>query len=129
MSDYIKREDAFLAVQQRANRIREDGFISKAIDLMGINDLILSIPSADVVERKKGEWIIKEFMWGDYVPMKCPTCSVCGTHIVDLEMVDKDKRLLFKDGASFCPNCGADMRSCNNEEKMHDTEQTDCPWG
>ena len=80
-------------------------------------------------EPKKGEWIKKEFMWGDYVPMKCPTCSVCGTHIVDLEMVDKDKRLLFKDGASFCPNCGADMRSCNNEEKMHDTEQTDCPWG
>ena len=87
------------------------------------------ILNAPTIEPKQGEWIKKEFMWGDYVPMKCPTCSVCGTHIVDLEMVDKDKRLLFKDGASFCPNCGADMRSCNNEEKMHEAEQTDCPWG
>ena len=57
---------------------------------------ILSIPAADVVERKLGSWRHYE---GEL------TCSECAVTIYDDIM-----SLLGDDVPRFCPNCGADMR-------------------
>ena len=53
-----------------------------------IYDLLNEVSSADVVERKKGEWF-------DRGSLSC-RCSNCGCKSTK--------------EYSFCPNCGADMR-------------------
>ena len=52
-------------------------------------------PTADVVERKKGEWI---FNPTDAIEMMFtkPKCSECGFESAD--------------GGNFCSNCGAEMQ-------------------
>lgn len=57
-------------------------------------DTIEAIPTADVVERRRGEWKI----FGDVE--KFFMCTACNS-----------KLKLF---AKFCPECGADMRGDNN---------------
>lgn len=64
------------------------------IPLSELVDTFAEIPSADVVEVKRGEWI------------KLPSngigntaeCSVCHDSVYGYE------------SCNFCPNCGADMR-------------------
>ena len=93
MSDYIKREDAIDAVHKRANKIMSDGYNPKALDVMGVAGLIRDIPSADVVERKRGHWEDCSNGW---------MCSEC-----------------FRDvtySTDFCPACGADMRERKDNE-------------
>lgn len=96
MSDYIKREDVISFLEKEY----EGGWIpynSKAI----LKEEIESIPTADVVERKKGKWAYERVDFsvavspGAYV-ISSPTCSVCGFHEFE--------------ATNFCPNCGADMR-------------------
>lgn len=55
-------------------------------------ETIEAIPSADVVERKRGKWFKNDIGY-----IRCP---ICGYN-------DFVERL---DYFSFCPNCGADMR-------------------
>ena len=83
MSDYIKREDA-IALARKGVLISNRNFkkVCKAI-----NDL----PSADVVERKRGEWI-------DAGQYPFDACSLCGCNVDSYEEYN------------YCPNCGADMR-------------------
>lgn len=50
-------------------------------------------PAADVVERKRGEWI--PLFWVNNLPY-CYECSVCGS--------------LTGSMRNFCYNCGSDMR-------------------
>lgn len=59
---------------------------------------IMSMPTADVVEREHGKWIwqLADNGWADNI------CSVCGYTINDDIHVHVDY--------NFCPNCGADMR-------------------
>lgn len=62
--------------------------------------------AADVVERKRGEWVDKPNpQWKAY---DIRHCSVCGwsIHKSKLRNTDLDWH--------FCPNCGADMRSHQN---------------
>lgn len=57
-----------------------------------------SIPSVDVIERKKGKWI-------DY------KCSECGEPIPISKVMLRGKVMWERDQKpNFCPNCGADMR-------------------
>lgn len=56
---------------------------------------VADAPTADVVERKKGEWIINPTDAIDMMFTK-PKCSECGFESAD--------------GGNFCSNCGADMR-------------------
>ncbi len=62
--------------------------------------MILDLPQADVVERKKGKWIVYE---GEM------TCSCCETTFyTDMcEYIDGN-------APKFCPWCGADMRKEND---------------
>ena len=93
MTDYIKREDAI-------NEIRKD--IMGGLNYEGI---LKRLPSADVVERKRGKWIKGE-TWSEGYGMgeqygRYYTCSEC-SHTVQS---DYGKSLI-----NFCPKCGADMR-------------------
>lgn len=68
-------------------------------------DEIDNIPTADVRENVKGEWIEdnpreKSMMW---------RCSVCG-RIAYYPTIGKRKSYKKHCGYNFCPNCGADMR-------------------
>lgn len=56
-------------------------------------------PTADVVERKRGEWIDNETSYADDTRQTC-TCSVCG-------------RLSYRPLGSFCRWCGANMEGEN----------------
>lgn len=56
-------------------------------------------PTADVVERKKGEWQIVKNADGATHDYRCSACHRYRFH--NGEMRNKYK---------FCPNCGADMR-------------------
>ena len=55
-------------------------------------DTFAEIPSADVVEVKRGEWKVDETH--DYEPY----CSLCGHEPIAGEKYN------------YCPDCGADMR-------------------
>ena len=60
--------------------------------------------SADVVERKRGEWIEVEFGWDDVYY----DCSVCGESFCLIDGTPTDNMY------NFCPSCGSDMRSHQN---------------
>ena len=98
MSDYIKRADAINAVADYLLEHRGTGTLNHIQDASVI--INIRCPSADVVERKKGEWIVKKAPshgYGDiYI---CPFCEG------DVECVP----------TNFCPWCGADMRTDRKE--------------
>lgn len=56
-------------------------------------DAVCNVPSA---ERKKGKWVRIEDENGDFL---CWECSECG-----------DRYVMPYHRASYCPNCGAEMR-------------------
>lgn len=95
MSDYIKREDAVEAFYTATG----DG--DKADWCVGV---IMSIPDADVVERKVGRWMPSTVIIpvkntdGTYSNFGTLVCSSCNNPVA----------LVVWD--NFCPNCGADMR-------------------
>lgn len=85
MNDYIKREDAVKALRtiRKCVKLFEDSIEDAAV--------ALNEQSADVVERKGGEWNTE---WFDNKNL--PVCSNCGCFAE--RMTD------------FCPNCGAKMK-------------------
>ena len=88
MTEYIKREDVMERVGRWQLNTRE-----------AIAEMIMSVPSADVVERKKGKWIDVD----DYSNIISGSCSACGwqAHLYEDDVV----------GMNFCPNCGAKMEN------------------
>ena len=89
MSDYIKREDATHALDTVKMRLDDTWYEFYQRALTNIKDL----PSADVVERKRGKWR-HDSLRGLLLP-QC-MCSECGLYV--------------EQEANFCPNCGVDMR-------------------
>lgn len=103
MSEYIKREDAYAAVQAHFDA----GMFKSYDDGQRLMDRITAIPAADVVERKCGNCLPKARYF---------YCSECGYAVADVYEGaydhDDEKVLVFEKGESwsYCPNCGADMR-------------------
>ena len=104
MAEYIEREKAWRKVNRAKN-------IEEALKLID------SLPTADVVEVKHGEWIksihketpiIKDGrLFEKEHEVFC--CSVCDVKIVGLRNM------------SFCPFCGAKMdgeRKCDNDGEV-----------
>lgn len=83
MSKYI---DAVIAAEKISEKHN--------IPLSELVDTFAKIPSADVVEVKRGEWIeLPSNGIGNTAE-----CSVCRDSVYGYE------------SCNFCPNCGADMR-------------------
>ena len=85
MAEYIKREDV-LALSHY------DDHDCEIVDVEDVEKL----PSADVIERKKGKWMYKKITTDLHVVGQCSVC--------------KERRVID----NFCPNCGADMREEEN---------------
>ena len=102
MSDYIKREDALHLIERNRICANVCEFKStKEFYLLAhdhIKGLIELISSADVVERKHGEWIL------EYEPNGKPYCFHCSVCDGDFHYIG------ITTAYPFCPNCGADMR-------------------
>lgn len=93
VADYIDREQAIDTV----NRCTEV-FVNNLptmVDKETVMHMLSEVPSADVRENVRGEWLEAD----DEDPCYY-RCSICG------RMVDVI--------CNFCPNCGADMRGEDN---------------
>lgn len=135
MKEYIEREalkNAFCAscsTNKRYHRTNEE--CRSNTDSYGNGcfkmRLIDSVPAADVVERKRGEWVLeahKEMSnYGWNVTAECPECraekklvwrglfpNFCDALAKELAL-DNAKYVKL---SNFCPNCGADMRGEKN---------------
>lgn len=109
MSDYIKRDDAWraiLALEERdipAGRYPDAAFAFTE-GLVHAANKVNDIPAADVVERKRGEWIrIDKF--DDDSNVQCSFCYEEFDYIDGVCYLVPGFELPL-----FCPNCGADMR-------------------
>ena len=107
MSDYIKREDAIKELQEEWEEAMVEGINASEI-LSDSEDAIYRVPSADVVERKRGHWINVRQEGACSWTGECSCCH---------DRNDIPPPIL----AHFCPNCGADM----GERKDNDNKGTD----
>ncbi len=116
MKEYIEREALMNHIKANGNPDNlPDGYVATPNDVYVFAiAAVETFPAADVVERKRGEWI--------HVGHYPPYCSECeGLPPKDCEGKE------FYD-SDFCPNCGADMRSPQNilcdqtEEGEHETD-------
>ena len=87
LGGYITKRDAIEAIRRER-------------DIRAIAEL----PSADVVERKHGEWVRFDFA---EIP-SVMECSCCGERIW--------LTTFYEDSHDFCGACGADMRGENRDE-------------
>ena len=93
MEDYISKGDAYIELM-KCKDFDTDRLYHGNHYLKIACDVVRSIPSADVVERKKGKWI-----WDD----EGYHCSECWFHA-------HGNTLECMDGTyKYCPSCGAEM--------------------
>lgn len=95
MSDYIKREDVYDAVQAHY----DTGVFKSYEDGQRLMDRIKAIPAADVVDRKRGKWVKMDMHRGP----EQYKCSVCRSECYVPKCMGEPMY-------AYCPNCGADMR-------------------
>ena len=95
MAEYIERDEAIRKAQDACIKIvfRVLGHGITQFDAADIVDVMESVPVADVVEVKHGEWIWTENGEADYEQFW--VCSVCG----EKDYIE----------TNYCPNCGAKM--------------------
>ena len=113
MSDYIKREEAIMAVTRaKLPDVTQDG-VPIANGKRSVTDCVRrlkEIPAADVRPVVRGKWMhtTQPLGWRDE---DCAECSVCGVDFVLDEWAMDD----FKNLMNYCPNCGADMRNLQSD--------------
>lgn len=90
MSDYIKKKEAIKVIEERLN----SPYMQNPLQLGACRSIwwaIKEIPSAEVVERKRGEWKY-QFRDSENEEYKCSKCGC-----------------LQEYKTNFCPDCGARM--------------------
>ena len=100
MSDYISRQ---VVIEEIDKWLDSVGYctVGKGLSYYGeLIGCIEDVPTADVVEVKRGKWVDREADLGYEVYQ----CSVCKEEYC-LETGSPQEN-----GYNFCPNCGADMR-------------------
>jgi hypothetical protein len=106
MKEYIERD---ALIQQMADNFRQGVWGGCDCGEYQIaEDTILCAPAADVVERKRGEWVLGHVEPGYFTPggNRPWVCSECGQ--VESWHLDRPK-------TKFCGECGADMREVDHE--------------
>lgn len=98
--EYIKKDDAIKVIENMHYRLQGNGLTYEFL-----LEHMRNVPSADVVERKRGEWIYKPDDY-DESTWECSNCKEPWTLI---DGTPQDNNM------NFCPNCGADMRGDDNE--------------
>ena len=97
MDDYIKRE-----------ALRDALYDADAITMNGVK-ILNQFPSSDVEPVKHGRWIMKKTSAG----ASYTVCSHCNASV---KYNDEYGTVIMNlNGANYCPNCGAEMRDCNDE--------------
>lgn len=94
MAEYIKREDAERALLERCKETGYGGLTPDDIRL--VMRTPFRIPTADVVERKRGKWVEDED--------GCVCCSLCWN---PCEINGITGEFLY---SPYCSECGAGMR-------------------
>lgn len=100
MADYIKREDIIKWIDDSLE-LCGDRYSVEQENMMELFRTVVNdcLPFADVVERKRGEWIrVTEELGESWM------CSECME-----EFIPHDGMEEFASYAHFCPNCGARM--------------------
>lgn len=108
MKEYIEREALLDALDDLISIIAFSSPYQTDIHTMviGMNrarDCVEDFDAADVVERKRGEWV-KVQCWATKAKYRC---SVCGREIMSATKVNMEKY-------PYC-HCGADMRGEKHE--------------
>lgn len=99
MNEYIKKYDAIEAVRGLSVLVDDE-------DFSYFEDRIKALPSAYVVERKRGKWIEIDDGWdGVYYE-----CSCCKEPFVLIDGTPADNQY------NFCPNCGSDNRKGEDDD-------------
>lgn len=101
MSDYISREALKEAFENADADVCErfpDGYCDWGFGRQNIQDVIASVPAADVEPVRHGEWLRTDDDWSSLVTIQC---SVCGGEWCF--EIDEDVQLL---GYNYCPGCG-----------------------
>lgn len=101
MAEYINREDAERALLERCKETGYGGLTPDDIRL--VMRTPWRIPTADVVERKHGKWILVQDFSTEEIEdgEKYWVCSFCGCGSDSYDTTYH---------TNYCPNCGADMR-------------------
>lgn len=109
---YIDKENLIKELEKHFDILRgEDGrllysdHICTGEDVDDLLELVKDLPTADVIEVKRGKWKIKR----DEYDCEYMVCSCCKEEFYpfDADTVDTTP--------NYCPNCGADMRGGKND--------------
>ena len=107
MSEYIDREAVKNAIYARRDRFNGDDIsdIYTSCGLTEADDIVDSIPAADVVPVRHGRWEQKEVFEtkGNVDELQSAFCSVC-------KRFHTTPYSYYFTHYNYCPNCGADMR-------------------
>lgn len=109
MTEYVKKEDVLQIINDA--RSGDSTFaLMQVLMLPPVEYKIKALPAEDVVERRRGKWIMIEPEW-----LMCSACS--GEYTTGCETTQEAKNYLESGYApNFCPSCGADMRSGDYEQ-------------
>ena len=107
MDDLISRQAAIEAIHEDADWLAAQGSDWQVERMERDKSILKSLPSTEP-ERKKGKWIVDS---EKYEAITC-VCSICGRNMTTPK----------RDRASYCWNCGADMREGDSDEQ--ETTQT-----
>lgn len=106
MAEYIEREAAIDAVT--AVYARTAGYKTRE-RIWEAREAIQKLSAADVAPVVHGEWLRADDDWHGLTTIQC---SICGEEWC-FETIDDVSLLNYK----HCPNCGADMREVDHEQK------------
>lgn len=132
MKEYIEREELILNFESRymdyrqrsetpigGGRVAVDKDLQTAAVIMqSCLDTVRDMRSADVVDRKRGEWVVTECDGGEpegypaFIEFHCPFCN----EPYSLESGEYDWFYGDAIPLKFCHECGSDMRGADHAD-------------
>ena len=112
MKEYIEREAALSDEMCEGISCQECPFLIHPVNGgCKVVKYINGIPAADVVEVKRGEWVVIEDLFGEICH-----CSECGFF---MGVNEPGNGLPDVESLKYCPNCGTRMDGGVNDERVH----------